>query len=406
MTAAPPEETARTATATAAPPAAQPDRTAHLLAEAERQADDFATRAGDHDRDASFPFENFEALHAAGLLNITVPRELGGDEVGLATLCRVVSTISRGDPSTALVAAMHYLQHANIPKNPNWPRDLHHRLVRESLSGLALLNAARVEPELGTPARGGLPATTARRTDGGWRISGHKIYTTGAPILRYAVVWARTDEDPVRVGSFLVPMSAPGVRVEKTWDHLGMRATGSDDLILEDVEVPADHAVDVRPPEAWRGKDPQSGHQGTLVISAVYSGVAVAARNWLVRYLNERVPTNLGAPLATVPRIQSVVGEIESLLLVNDRLLFGLAEDFETGRRQPSGVEPGLVKTVVTNNVVRATKLALELVGNPGLSRNNPLERHYRDALCGPVHTPQDDTVLLTAGKAALGVRP
>jgi len=398
MTAAPPESTASA-------PAPQPDRTELLLAEAERLAADFATRAAEHDRDASFPFENFEALHDAGLINITIPRELGGEGVGLATLCRIVSTISRGDPSTALVASMHYLQHAGIPKNPNWPRDLHLQLVRESLEGLALLNAARVEPELGTPARGGLPATIARRTPNGWRITGHKIYTTGAPILRYAVVWARTDEDPVRVGSFLVPMQAPGVRIEKTWDHVGMRATGSDDLILEDVEVPADHAVDIRPPEAWRGKDPQSGHQGTLVISSVYAGVAVAARNWLVRYLNERTPTNLGAPLATLPRMQTVVGEIESLLLVNDRLLFGLAEDFETGRRTPSGVEPGLVKTIVTNNVVRATKLALELVGNPGLSRNNPLERHYRDALCGPVHTPQDDTVLVTAGKVALGVQ-
>jgi alkylation response protein AidB-like acyl-CoA dehydrogenase len=276
-------------------------------------------------------------------------------------------------------------------------------VVRETVEEGALINAARVEPEMGTPARGGLPATTAHRIDGGWRLQGRKTYTTGAPLLRYAIVWAKTDEEPARLGNFLVPMDRPGVSIDRTWNHLGMRATGSDDLVLDGVEIPDEYAVDVRSQEEWRAGDNVSGPQGSVSMAALYNGVAIAARNWLVRYLNERVPTNLGASLATLPRFQATVGEIEGLLYTNERLIFTLAREFEAGRAV-SASESGMVKMIATDNVIRVTQLALELTGNPGLSRENELERHYRDALCGRVHTPQADMVVGAAGKNALGV--
>ena len=109
------------ATAEPAPATHAPE---HAFRAAERLAAEFALRAAEHDRDASFPFENFEALREAGLLNLTVPRELGGDGLGLPAVCRVIGTLAQGDPSTALVLTMHYLQHANIPRNPSWPRHL------------------------------------------------------------------------------------------------------------------------------------------------------------------------------------------------------------------------------------------------------------------------------------------
>lgn len=132
--------------------------------------------------------------------------------------------------------------------------------------------------------------------------------------MTWAIVWARTDEAEPRVGGFLVPANAPGLRIEKTWNPLGMRATGSHDAVLEDVRVPLDYAADIRLPSEWdtRGEG-QAAWFGTLP-GALYTGVAEAARDWLVRFLRERVPTNLGQPLATVPRIQQAVGEIEELI--------------------------------------------------------------------------------------------
>ncbi|MBK6664340.1 MAG: acyl-CoA/acyl-ACP dehydrogenase [Thermoflexaceae bacterium] len=374
-----------------------------LIAAARTLAADFATRAGDHDRDATFPFENFEALRAAGLLNLTVPREYGGEAAGLDTVAHVLGAIGAGDPSTALVLSMQYVYHAMEAMRRAWPAGVYERVARESVAGTALMNALRVEPELGTPARGGMPATTATRTAAGWRLTGHKVYATGSPILRYYLVFARTDEETPRTGHFLVPSDAAGLRLEKTWNHMGLRASGSDDLIIEGTELPAEHALDLKTPQEWQQQqDPQSSTWNTVIIAAMYNGVAKAARDWLTEYLHKRVPSNLGASLATLPRHQTVTGEMEVLLYTNGQLIHGLAQAADAGGTNLQG---GIVKHAVTQNAIRVVELALELVGNPGLSRNNPLERHYRDVLCGRIHTPQSDMVLLNAGKAALGVK-
>ncbi|MDM9384060.1 acyl-CoA dehydrogenase family protein [Chlorogloeopsis sp. ULAP01] len=376
-----------------------------LFALVESLADDFATRAAAHDRDGSFPFENFQALHQAQLLSLTIPVAFGGQGVGYATACRVIEKIASGDASTALVLTMHYLQHVNAARTRRWHPAVYERLCQESVQGIALLNAARVEPELGTPARGGLPATIAKHTPDGWLITGHKQYTTGSPILCYFVVWARTDDNDPQVGSFLVPRNLPGVKIVETWDHLGMRATGSHDLILEDVCIPTEYALDVRPLKAWSSPDPLMLAGGSLFLSALYQGVATAARDWLVKYLNERSPTNLGASLATLPHFQTSVGEIEALLYTNDRLIYTLAADIDKGEHNPNvHLQAQTVKYVATNNAIRAVEIGLELIGNPGLSHKNPLERHYRDVLCSRIHTPQRDVICLSLGKAALEI--
>jgi len=361
----------------------------------------FAGRAAAHDRDATFPLENFDDLRTAGLLNVTVPVELGGLGAGLSTVCRITREIARGDASTALVLNMHYMRHANIARARRWPPHVHELICRESVSGIALINSLRVEPELGTPARGGLPSTTATRVAGGWSLSGRKIYATGSPILRYFLVWARTAAEEPWVGNFLVPAGTPGCRIIETWDHIGMRASGSHDVIFENAVIPVDYAVDIHPAAMPAPPDPLETSWNGLGIAALYHGVATAARDWLVLYLNERTPTNLGAPLATLPRIQSAVGEIQGLLYASERLIFTYAAEVDAGSALPAGQAP-LIKYLATNNSIRAVDIALSLIGNPGLSRHNPLERYHRDVLCSRIHTPQDDTVTLNAGKSAL----
>jgi alkylation response protein AidB-like acyl-CoA dehydrogenase len=366
-------------------------------------AADFATRAAAHDRDASFPFENFQQLFDAGLLALTVPRERGGLGAGMLESTRVLNQIARGCASTALVLAMHYIQHHSMVRGRRWPKHLAELLARETISGPALINVLRVEPELGSPSRGGTMATVARRTNEGWRLSGHKIYSTGLPILKWYVVWARTDEAEPRLGTFLVPAGLPGTKIVETWDHAGLRASGSHDVIFDDVLFPLDYEIDVRTPSAWRGGDPMALIVHGIFVAAIYDGVARAARDWTVEFLQNRKPANLGAPLATLPRAQEILGGMEVKLTTNNRLLETFATDYDNGR-DLSMADAQALKMTLTNNAVAAVEEALSLTGNHGLSRVNPLERHLRDALCGRVHTPQDDTIKLAAGRLALGI--
>ena len=367
---------------------------------AEALAREFALHAAIHDRDASFPFENFDRLSAAGLTALTVPREYGGRGAGLFETCGVVGAIARGDASTALVLTMQYVAHAQLGLNSRWPQHLIERVSRDAVEQGAFINHLRVEPEIGTPARGGLPATTATLQSGGWLISGHKLYSTGIPLLSWLAVWGRTDEKTPRVGIWLVPADAAGIQVIESWDHLGMRASASHEVVLSSVCVPADHAVDLRPPVQWAAPDAAETAWFTLPIAALYDGVARAARDWLTRYLTERTPSNLGAPLSTLARFQEAIGEIDGKLLTNQVLIRTAAEWTDWGK--PPGVhESGLIKLTVTSNAISVVERAIALVGNPGLSRHNPLERHYRDVLCSRVHTPQNDSILLNAGRAA-----
>lgn len=360
--------------------------------------DRFAITVADHDRDASFPFENFAALHEHGLLALTVAKERGGSGAGLGEACRVVREIAKGDPSTALVLIMQYMVHADVRGKDRWPPHIRRKIETEAVSRGALANALRVEPELGTPSRGGLPATIARRNGEGWLVSGHKLFSTGSPILSYIIVWARTEDDDPLVGYFLVPSDSPGISIEKTWNHAGMRASGSHDVILENVAIPLDHAVDLRRPDEWNEENSLQVAWMVGLMGSLYDAVAQQGRDWFAQFARTRTPSNLGAPLSTLYRYQELLGRIDALLLNNRLLLQDLTRRAEAGAPLPSS-ETFLLKYLITGNAIDAVALAIEATGNPGLTRNNPLERYYRDVLCSRAHAPQNDSILSLAGR-------
>ncbi len=366
---------------------------------------DFARRAAEHDADASFPFENFAALHDAGLLALVDPPSVGGKGGGLRDALAVVAAVAQGEPSTALVLVLQYFNHFQMWRSPHWPVGLRDRIARTAATDGAVINVLRVEPELGTPLRGGLPATVARKVPGGWRISGTKLYSTGAPILTWLSVWARTEDAEPQVGTWIVPAGTDGVEIRPVWNHIGMRASGSHEVVFHDVFVADDLKADVRPPAAWAAPDPETAAWNAALFSVVYDSIARAARGWLLRFLHARTPTALGgAALSTVPRLQEAVGGIEALLQTNRVLLRSLAASADAGTPPPAH-ESQLVKYTVTNNAIAAVAKAVEITGNPGLTRDNPLERHYRDVLCARVHAPQNDMILTAAGRAALAGR-
>lgn len=376
------------------------ERRISAVAQAAALGRKFAESGGAYDRSGDFPFSNFDALHAAGLLGLVTATQDGGLGGGLKDALAVISAIAWGDPSTALVLSMHYNQHYAICAGDGWPEHLAKRVTQANAEGVALLNAAQVEPRVGSPSHGSLPETVARKAGNEWRISGHKNYATGIPLLRWVSVLAVTDEAEPRLGSFLVPTDAAGITVERTWNATGMRATRSDDIILENVAVPLDDVIDLGPASEGLKRDPRHGAWYFTLVPAVYDGAARAARDWLLEFVTSRVPASLGAPLATVPRILDGLGQIEVLLSANQRLLRSIAEDFDADR--PLGPDSAAVKHIVIENAVTVTMLALDLGGNPGISRDNPLERHHRDALAGRVHAPQNNLLRTMLGRQAV----
>ncbi|EDZ97868.1 Acyl-CoA dehydrogenase type 2 domain, partial [Burkholderia sp. H160] len=279
--------------------------------------------------------------------------------------------------------------------NPNWPAALKERIARDAVERGALINSLRVEPELGSPSRGGLPATIGRREDDHWRLFGRKLYSTGSPGLTWFAVWGRTDEASPRVGTWLVHRDTPGIRFGEPWNHLGMRATGSHEVIFDNVRVPLDHAVDLQPPQQAAGMDPLTGMWMNVLLPSIYDGVARAARDWFVQWTAQRSPSGLSAPLSSLERFQQMAGRIDALLF-NNRVLL----DAGAAGRVDAAQAPA-IKYLVSQHAIEAVQIALEASSNPGLSRNNPLERHYRDVLCARIHTPQNDTVLGNLGRAA-----
>lgn len=379
------------------------ERQAEFMALADRLAERFATRAAAHDQANTFPHENFREMHEAGYLALTVPEEYGGRGANPLEVALAQERLARGDGSTALAATMHLILVGRLAETRAWPEPLFARLCREVVAEGALINSAASEPELGSPSRGGLPATTAVRDGDGWRLNGRKNFTSLAPALRYFVVMAATQlgDGPARRVNFLVPAGTSGLRHEPTWDNLGMRATASDDIVLENVWVP----------ESARLSDDGASAAGdarawALVTGAVYTGIAVAARDYAVRYARERRPVGMSGPIAELQTIQHRVAEMELTLLASHAILYGTAEAWmeQTDRRDVMAWQLAAAKYTTTNNAIRVTDLALRVVGSAGLARSEPLERYFRDVRAGLGHPPMDDAALTLIGKAVLGL--
>ncbi|HCJ73265.1 MAG TPA: acyl-CoA dehydrogenase, partial [Agrobacterium sp.] len=170
-------------------------------------AEDFSLTAADHDKSGEFAAGNFEALFKSGLLGLVAAEKDGGWGEGMETTHAVITTIAKGDPSTALILAMHYSVHAAIRRG-KWPATLAARVLVANGRELALLNNAQAEPGVGSPAHGGLPETTARIEGDVWVVNGRKSFVTGLPGLKWAIVLAVTTEETPRLIQLLVPLDA------------------------------------------------------------------------------------------------------------------------------------------------------------------------------------------------------
>lgn len=353
-----------------------------------------AEAAPDADQTGNFPWTGIRAVHASGLLESTVAVRYGGKGGTLSDAAHILAALGRGDPSVALITAMTIFNHLGQATKNHWPDDLYRRLLAEGNNKPLLINAARVEPELGSPARGGLPATRARRTATGWSISGRKRFVTGAIGLTHFLVWAHTDETPSRVGTFVVPNGLSGIQIIENWKSLGMRATGSHDVEYTDVQIPLENVIDLVDPSVAQ-QDNRSHAAFNLALTAIYLGAAEAAQAAFIRFAHDRVPAKLGHPIARTERFVTLSGEIDLLISGARDIIFGaLASN--------TNAEQMIRARLLAGRQLRdAVQIAVRSLGNPGLNEDLGLERHFRDVQSVLVHAPQEDTSIAILGRAA-----
>lgn len=354
-----------------------------------------ADAAPEADQTGGFPWKGIRAVHQSGLLESTVATRYGGAGATLDEAATILAALGRGDPSVALISAMTIFNHLGQATKSHWPEDLYKHLLAQAKQHPLLINAARVEPELGSPARGGLPVTVARRTSSGWSITGTKRFVTGAHGLTHFLVWAHTDETPTRVGTFVVANGLPGIRVIENWNSLGMRASGSHDVEFTDVEIPLENVIDLVDPSIAQ-QDNRAHAAITLALTALYLGVAEAAQDAFTRFAHERVPTNLGHPIARTERFVTLSGEIDLLVSGARQLIFDTLQD------KHAEPEKHIRARLLAGRQLRdAVQIAVRGIGNPGLGNELGLERHFRDIQSVLVHAPQEDTSISMLGRAA-----
>ncbi|MEP6870538.1 MAG: acyl-CoA dehydrogenase family protein [Anaerolineaceae bacterium] len=370
----------------------------------------FAARAAEHDRNGSFPFENFRELRESGFFALTVPASHGGHEASLGTFLRVQEELAAGDGSTALAFMMHLKTFGQEREAHTYPAPWFDELCRGAVEDGWLNNTVATEEGLGSPAGGGLPETEAVEREGGWLLNGRKTFTTLSPLLHYFIVLTRlpdeADESP-RVGNLMVLRTDPGVSVVETWDSLGMRATGSHDLLLENVRLPQERLMARR---ALGAGDPRGGAGMAwfaLGLCATSTGVARAARDYAVAYARERTP-NSNRTIKDYPGVRTRIARIDMLLQRSRALTYDAAASWES--QATSGMRPiervAVAKIETINACIDAVDLAMRVVGGVSLQRSRPIERFYRDVRA-PLHNPPlEDRALEQIARAALDEAP
>ncbi|WP_241191086.1 acyl-CoA dehydrogenase family protein [Deinococcus psychrotolerans] len=347
------------------------------------------------------------ALKASGYAALSVPanfdgHELGGLSMTLSEFGWVQEQLGAAGASLALVLAMTGQVLGSAFAARSLPPELLTLLGRAAVQRGALVNALASEPALGSPSRGGLPQTVLQpqsEEGGHYLLSGHKTWATGARALDFALVTARTPDE--QIARVLVELTAPGVRIESTWGGaLSLRGSGSQDVHFSGVAVPAGNVI--APQFQRQPQHPAHPAWFWTALAGTYLGVGTAALAALLDYARTRVPTALGQPLASLPRVREAVGRVGADLTAARALLRVAAQGFEA---EPSAASLPLLaaaKALCTNAAVSATDAAARVVGGAALSPDLPFERLLRDARAGLTHPPTDAEAFERLGGALL----
>lgn len=359
-------------------------------ARAETIAAELAGPAAAHDADDSFVVEGFARLKAQGFFAALVPADLGGGGASVAAIAECIRIIGRVCGSTALAFAMH----SHIVAVAAWRRE-HQNAPTEGLlkrvagEGLVLVSTGGND-WLGSGGR-------ADRVEGGFRITARKPFASGSSmgdLVNTSVLYDDPEAGPT-VLHFGVSLGAEGVRVEPSWQVMGMRGTGSNDVVMDGVFVPDAAIAGRRPAGEWHPLFHTICKMAFALIYSAYLGVAEGARDLAVAAACKREPNPLTAMLA---------GEMENELAIaqlSHERAVQIAEDWAPGPKTTSAAMQ--CRQLTGRHAIAATAKALELAGGGAFYRTGALERMFRDVQAARFHPLQEKPQLDMAGRVALG---
>jgi alkylation response protein AidB-like acyl-CoA dehydrogenase len=396
---------------------ARTDAGARLVAIAEELSEQLAARAPAHDGDGSYPFEAIDALKAAGYFAAPVPVELGGLGVSSAhDLVVASSRLARGDASVAIGVNMHLVAVLNMERRRQVALAAGQErraggfgtsLEQIAHDGVVLAAAISERGQDLTP-----PGTRATRTQSGWRIDGHKLFCTMSPAATdlYVAVTYTDAEGVERYAYAMVPTDAPGVVVHDDWDALGMRASGSNSISLDGVELTASGVRG-----GFQAGDPLPYMERNLVAGLFHAaaslGIAESADQIARRGIAGRINGDAR------PRMQVADNAVDlaasrgvlsrAAWLIDKHRAANPASDGSAEQLAALFAEAQAAKAFVNEAAARIVERALALSGGAGYLNGSPLARAYRDVKAGSfMHPLGANRAYDYLARVALGEQP
>jgi len=370
-------------------------------------AADFATRTAAHDRDASHPIENYERLRREGVLALTVGKEWGGLGASFLDHTLAYEVLAQGCPSTALAFNMHASVVMPLLESAEVSAEAKGRIADLVVQQHKLIAGNFSEP-VTTSLIGERPLQArARRADSGYRVTGRKMFASMLEAADFVLVMAYPDEaaSPSAGTILMLPRAAAGRSIDPNWDVLGMRATRSDSLILDECWLPESAAV-------YRSDDTRPFRHTFLnwfwgSYTPVYLGVAQAAFDELRRIVHARKQEGNAQPLAYHPDVRRHVAEMSADLEAARLITYHSA--WLSDKEGPTAETTAALyraKYMVGEAVSRITRTALTLGGAHGIFKTSRLEQLFRDGALGPLHPPPSDFCLYNMALYELGIDP
>ena len=382
--------------------------------------ENFAARAEKHDREASFPFDDYDDLREAGLLRLCVPESHGGLGANFETYCLVAEQIAQGNASTALTFNMHsttMLIAGPIADHLSMSNELRRRheknraaLFEEVVEQGVFYGQPHSEPiELGETDKalqvgGRRFGTVAEKVDGGYRVNGRKFFVSLSGAANYFSTPALLTGDTPWLERTLylkVPVDADGLSFVGDWDPMGMRATVSRSMVLEDVFIP--DGAEVLPPGGF-GTMFNTYHHGALSFSATFLGLMQAAYDAMMDYLHGLIEGAPGLP-PEVPAKTQAVAEVLFKLETARALFYRAMSEAEVNAPLEAVQRARAAHVTIQRGVVEITQEAIRICGGRAMLKQFPLERFARDARAAAVMRPwTQDIATQQAGEFALGI--
>jgi len=365
----------------------------------------FGERASTYDRENRFFTEDFEDLRRAGYLTCTIPRELGGGGLTFAEYLHEARRLAYRAPATALAVNMHVywmgvaddLRRAG-DSSLTW-------MLEEAIAGEVF---AAGHGETGNDLPLLLSTASATPVEGGYRISGHKMFGSLTPVWTRLGIHAMDTSDPQapKIVHAFIPRDAEGIEIKDTWDTLGMRATRSDDTILHDVFVPDRYVARTLPPGAMDAFIASVFAWALGGFANVYYAAASRARDLAVQGAHKKTSLAVSRSMAYHPELQHSAAEMTLALEPALAQIERLADDWTNGVDHGAWWPAKIVaaKYTAVEAAKKVVDLAMDMSGGGGMFKANELERLYRDIRCGGFHPANSALVHEIVGKTTLGI--